>query len=72
LDKADQQYNRDLARRRVIAEHVNCRLKVWRILSERYRNRRNRFGLRFSLIAGLCNYELARASIDEPILEGAL
>ena len=65
LDKADRRHNRDLARQRVIAEHVNCRLKVGRILSERYRNRRKRFGLRFSLIAGLYNYELARVSIDE-------
>ncbi|MEG4234701.1 IS5/IS1182 family transposase, partial [Microcoleus sp. Pol11C3] len=28
------------------------------ILSERYRNRRRRFGLRFNLIAGIYNYEL--------------
>lgn len=72
LDKADQRYNRDLARRRVIAEHVNRRLKIWRILSERYRNRRKRFGLRFNLMAGLYNYELAHASLDKPVLEVAL
>lgn len=59
LDKLDRRYNRDLARRRVIAEHVNRRLKIWRTLAERYRNRRKRFGLRFNLIAGLYNYELA-------------
>lgn len=59
LPQADQRYNRDLARRRVIAEHVNRRLKVFRILAERYRNRRRRFGLRFNLIAGLYNYELS-------------
>jgi len=27
-------------------------------LAEKYRNRRQRFGLRFNLIAGLYNYEL--------------
>jgi hypothetical protein len=59
LDKPDRHYNRDLARRRGIAEHVNRRLKIWRIVAERYRNRRKRFGLRFNLIAGLYNYELA-------------
>jgi IS5 family transposase len=63
LSKADQRYNRNLARRRVIAEHVKCRLKIWRILAERYRNRRRRFGLRFNLIAGLYNYELRLRSI---------
>ncbi|RGD91737.1 IS5/IS1182 family transposase, partial [Acinetobacter sp. SWAC57] len=31
-------------------------LKVFRILSERYRNRRKRFGLRMNLIAGLINW----------------
>lgn len=67
LNKADQLYNRDLARRRVIAEHVNRRLKIWRILAERYRNRRRRFGLRFNLLAGLYNYELARVNLDESI-----
>lgn len=59
LDKANRRYNRDLASRRIIVEHVNQRLKIWRILAERYRNRRRRFGLRFNLIAGLYNYELA-------------
>ena len=31
--------------------------KRFRILSERYRNRRKRFALRFSLIAGICNFD---------------
>ena len=34
-------------------------LKIFRILSERYRNRRKRFGLRFNLIAAIYNMELA-------------
>ena len=50
--------NRELARRRVLAEHVIGRLKVFRILSERYRNRRKRFALRFNLIAAIYNFEL--------------
>jgi len=32
---------------------------VFRIITDRYRNRRRRFALRFSLIAGIYNYELA-------------
>ena len=31
---------------------------IIRILSERYRDRRKRFGLRFNLIAVICNMEL--------------
>ncbi len=58
LSQADLQMNRDLERVRCICEHIIGRLKVFRILAERYRNRRKRFGLRFNLIAGLYNYEL--------------
>jgi hypothetical protein len=50
--------NRELARQRVIGEHVHRKLKIFKILADRYRNRRKRFGLRFNLIAGLYNYEL--------------
>ncbi len=50
--------NRELASRRTLAEHVIGRLKVFRILSERYRNRRKRFGLRFNLISAIYNFEL--------------
>ena len=52
--------NRELASRRVVVEHVIRSLKIFRILAERYRNRRMRFSLRFNLIAGLYNYELSR------------
>jgi hypothetical protein len=50
--------NRELARQRIYVEHVIGKVKVFRILSERYRNRRKRFGLRFNLIASLYNLEL--------------
>lgn len=62
LSAQDKQYNRALAKRRVVIEHVNCSLKVFKILSERYRNRRRRFGLRCNLIAALYNYELSLAA----------
>lgn len=59
LDIPERQHNRLLARLRVVAEHVNRRLKIFRILAELYRNRRRRFGLRFNLIAAIINFELA-------------
>lgn len=61
LDSSERQHNRNLARLRVVAEHVNRRLKIFRILGERYRNRRQRFGLRFNLIAAILNIELLRS-----------
>ncbi len=40
---------------RVVIEHINSQLKRFRILSERYRNKQKRFGLRMNLIAALVN-----------------
>ncbi|OCY12237.1 MAG: hypothetical protein BEV12_02565 [Microcystis aeruginosa CACIAM 03] len=59
LSSEEKEFNRQLSRERIIIEHIHRSLKIFRILSSRYRNRRRRFGLRFNLIAGIYNYELA-------------
>jgi DDE superfamily endonuclease len=58
LAQSKRQHNRLLARLRIVVEHVNLRLKIFRILAELYRNRRRRFGLRFNLISAILNSEL--------------
>jgi transposase len=58
LTKRQNQRNKTLARKRILIEHIFRKLKVFRILSERYRNRRKRFTLRFNLIAAIYNLEL--------------
>lgn len=58
LSKADKKNNTKIASQRAANEHAIGHIKRFRITSERYRNRRKRFGLRFNLIAGICNYEL--------------
>ena len=58
LSHEDKKSNQELARIRVLGEHVNRKLKVFKILSLTYRNRRKRFSLRFNLIAALYNYEI--------------
>ncbi len=58
LTQREKQSNRVLARKRILIEHIFCKLKVFRILRERYRNRRKRFALRFNLIAAIYNLEL--------------
>ena len=58
LTKEEKRYNHELSSRRVCLENVLCCIKKFKIVSERYRNRRKRFGLRFNLIAGIYNYEL--------------
>lgn len=59
LTKEKKQDNRQLASDRVFSENVNARVKRFKIISDRYRNRRKRFGLRFNLIAGIYNFEMA-------------
>ena len=58
LTQKEKQKNRSLARKRILIEHIFRKLKVFRILSEKYRNRRKRFPLRFNLIAAIYNLEL--------------
>ena len=62
LTPEQRQQNKEQARRRVRVENAIRHLKIFRILSSCYRNRRTRFGLRVNLIAGLYNYELSSAS----------
>ena len=59
LTKADKKKNRELASERVVNENVIGMLKRFKIISDKYRNRRKRFGLRFNLISGLYNWELS-------------
>lgn len=55
LTKEDKARNRAVSRKRILCENVIAAVKRFRILSERYRNRRRRFKLRFSLIAAFYN-----------------
>lgn len=59
LTKEDKKNNRQLSRERVLNENVIGSLKRFKIIADRYRNRRKRFALRFNLIAGIYNWELA-------------
>ena len=58
LTKKDKQVNRSIASERALNENVIGCVKRFKILSDRYRNRRRRFGLRFNLIAGIYNCEI--------------
>jgi len=58
LTREDKKRNSELSSQRVLNEHVIGMIKRFKIVSDRYRNRRKRFGLRFNLIAGLYNFEL--------------
>jgi hypothetical protein len=57
LTKEDKVFNHVVSSERVLNEHVIGLIKRFKIVSDRYRSRRKRFGLRFNLICGICNYE---------------
>ena len=56
--KEEKLENQAIARDRVTNENVIGLLKRFKIISDRYRNRRKRFGLRFNLISSIYNFEL--------------
>ena len=58
LTKEDKARNRKISASRVPCENVISVLKRFKIVSNRYRNRRRRFSLRFFLIAALSNMEI--------------
>jgi hypothetical protein len=69
LTKDDKRTNRAISSKRALNENVIGRLKRFKILSDKYRNRRKRFGLRFNLIAGIQNWELSYDSWFKAIRE---
>jgi len=58
LTKEERKHNQQLAKERAVNENIIGMLKRFKIIADKYRNRRKRFGLRFNLIAGLYNWEL--------------
>lgn len=59
LTSEDKKRNHELSSKRTLNEHIIGRIKRFKIVADKYRNRRKRFGLRFNLIAAICNLELA-------------
>jgi hypothetical protein len=55
LDKEEKEYNHALSRFRVIVENVIGDIKIFKILSDRYRNKRKRYGIKFHIISGIVN-----------------
>jgi len=58
LSREDKKRNRQISSERVLNEHIIGFIKRFKIVADRYRNHRKRFGLRFNLICGICNFEL--------------
>jgi len=58
LTAEQKSYNRELSRDRIVIENINAKIKTFKIMSERYRNRRKRHLLRMNLVCAIINREL--------------
>ena len=58
LSDAEKAENKQLARRRIVIEHVIGHLKKWQILAARYRGQLDHYAQIFQTIAGLHNFLL--------------
>jgi hypothetical protein len=58
LTPEQKAFNSSLSKFRILIEHLNCRIKRFKILKYRYRNKQRKHLLRISLICGIYNYEL--------------
>jgi hypothetical protein len=57
LSADEKAYNTELSRRRIFIENINAKIKVFKIMSYPYRNRRRRHLLRTKLICAILNAE---------------
>jgi len=57
LSKEDKLENKNKSSKRIPIEHINAKIKAFKIVAHKYRNRRKRFGLRFNLICALINFD---------------
>jgi len=55
LTKDQRIYNKALSSLRVLVENIICKLKVFQILSQRFRNRRKKYAVVMKNIAGILN-----------------
>ena len=58
LNAKEKAFNQRLSRKRVVIEHVNAKIKTFKIMAYPYRNHCRRHLLRMSLICGIINIEL--------------
>ena len=57
LSYEDKLENKNKSSKRIPIEHINAKIKAFKIVAQKYRNRRKRFGLRFNLICALINFD---------------
>jgi hypothetical protein len=52
------EYNKNHSKKRIVIEHVICRLKKYRILVDVFRNRLKKYNKVSDIVTGLMNYKI--------------
>ena len=65
LTAEQRAYNRDLSRKRIKVENVIRELKIFKILSETYRNRRRNHGIKTNIVAGIVNMKVEKRNMKQ-------
>ena len=55
--EAEKAYNKELSRRRIVIENINAEIKVFKMMTYPYRNRRKSHLLRTKLVCARLNAE---------------
>ena len=59
LTRGQKQYNRQLAKERIVVEHRNRECKIFRICKERYRGKHKNYEKTWKLVAAIVNLKLS-------------
>ena len=57
LTPDEKERSEQLSSECMLVENIAAKVKVFKIVANKYRNRRKRFGLRMALVCGIINYE---------------
>jgi hypothetical protein len=58
LSQEEKEYNQEHAKKRIVIEHVICRLKKYRIMNDVFRNKLRKYNKASDIISGLVNYRI--------------
>lgn len=64
LNGEEKEYNHALSRIRIVVENIIGDIKTFKILADRYRNKRKRYGVKFNIIAGIVNLKNGFAAMS--------
>ena len=60
ISEEERCYNKDQSKKRIVIEHIICRLKKYRILADVFRNRLRKYNKVSDIVSGLVNYRIIK------------